>query len=306
MRWARVALVVTAAGSGACAKSPSSCVGTCPPTDGSVSVEDATRGAERDASDGVLRDLLAVERLQEPPAVCGDGLLRGAEECDDGNLASDDGCSADCKLEQELCPFSTAKAFCDVRLAVCGDGVLSGVEACDDGNAASGDGCAADCTTVEVGWHCRVPGRRCVPICGDQLLSGGETCDDGNSVDGDGCSSTCLLESGAAVCGDGLISGAEECDAGGAVSDDDYNGCTKACLFGARCGDGQVDPPFEDCDLGPDNGAVYGPGCTRACQVPPACGDGKIDSLFGEECDSGPTTGMLGDHCAAFCVLVIP
>src|SRR5205814_282616 len=171
LRWARVALVVTAAGSGACAKSPSSCVGTCPPTDGSVSVEDATRGAERDASDGVLRDLLAVERIEEPPAVCGDGLLRGAEECDDGNLASDDGCSADCKLEQKPCPFSTAKAFCDVRSAVCGDGVLSSVEACDDGNAASGDGCAADCTTVEVGWHCRVPGRRCVPICGDQLRS---------------------------------------------------------------------------------------------------------------------------------------
>ncbi len=30
------------------------------------------------------------------PAVCGDGMLAGAEACDDGNTEGGDGCSADC------------------------------------------------------------------------------------------------------------------------------------------------------------------------------------------------------------------
>jgi cysteine-rich repeat protein len=34
-----------------------------------------------------------------PPAGCGDGVATAAEECDDGNAVSGDGCSASCKLE---------------------------------------------------------------------------------------------------------------------------------------------------------------------------------------------------------------
>jgi cysteine-rich repeat protein len=32
-------------------------------------------------------------------SLCGDGILNGGEECDDGNLANDDGCASDCTLE---------------------------------------------------------------------------------------------------------------------------------------------------------------------------------------------------------------
>lgn len=35
-----------------------------------------------------------------PPSVCGDGVLQGAEECDDGNLTPGDGCDASCRLDQ--------------------------------------------------------------------------------------------------------------------------------------------------------------------------------------------------------------
>ena len=35
----------------------------------------------------------------EPPAVCGDGLPSGTETCDDGNMASFDGCSSECTIE---------------------------------------------------------------------------------------------------------------------------------------------------------------------------------------------------------------
>src|SRR6185369_16571819 len=33
------------------------------------------------------------------PAVCGNGIQESGEECDDGNVASQDGCSATCTLE---------------------------------------------------------------------------------------------------------------------------------------------------------------------------------------------------------------
>ncbi len=58
--------------------------------------------------------------------LCGNGMVDGAEECDDGNRTADDGCSATCALE-------------------CGDGVVGGAEECDDGNRVSMDGCDAMC-----------------------------------------------------------------------------------------------------------------------------------------------------------------
>ncbi len=79
-------------------------------------------GASGDAGTGEL-----------PPemAVCGDGFVQGAEECDDGiNDGSYGGCNADC----------TAAAYC-------GDGTLNGAdEVCDDGDVDSSDGCLANCS----------------------------------------------------------------------------------------------------------------------------------------------------------------
>lgn len=60
--------------------------------------------------------------------VCGDGTVELAEECDDGNLATGDGCDALCQREP-----------------VCGDGFVDAPETCDDGNLVEGDGCDALC-----------------------------------------------------------------------------------------------------------------------------------------------------------------
>ena len=70
------------------------------------------------------------------PAVCGDGTREVPEECDDGNLINDDGCSSQCTIESNG--------------VICGDGVrLAPVDApigfdeqCDDGNLNAGDGCS--------------------------------------------------------------------------------------------------------------------------------------------------------------------
>jgi cysteine-rich repeat protein len=79
----------------------------------------------------------------EPCSICGDGLVRGAEQCDDGNLEDGDGCSGTCGLEQGwTCP--NPGQLCE---PICGDDLVRGSEECDDGNLVDGDGCSATCTS---------------------------------------------------------------------------------------------------------------------------------------------------------------
>jgi cysteine-rich repeat protein len=70
---------------------------------------------------------------------CGNEVVEGIEECDDGNTDAGDGCAADCTTE--------------LVEGVCGDGTLNTGEECDDENTEAGDGCATDCT-VEDGFTC--------------------------------------------------------------------------------------------------------------------------------------------------------
>ncbi|MFC1647552.1 DUF4215 domain-containing protein [Patescibacteria group bacterium] len=148
------------------------------------------------------------------PAVCGDGVTEGTEECDGGT-----DCEADCTLI--------------VTAPECGNGIEEDGEDCDDGNIVDGDGCSATCVTEQP----------VTPECGNGIEEDGEDCDDGNTVDGDGCSSTCqteAAESDADVCGDGVINAGEECDTedlGGETcsSVGDYTGgllkCNANCEF---------------------------------------------------------------------------
>jgi len=67
-----------------------------------------------------------------PPSFCrdcGNSKLELIEQCDDGNTAGGDGCSADCLWEE------------------CGNGIIDINEECDDGNDNDGDGCSFSCTT---------------------------------------------------------------------------------------------------------------------------------------------------------------
>ncbi|HWO21034.1 MAG TPA: DUF4215 domain-containing protein, partial [Kofleriaceae bacterium] len=69
-----------------------------------------------------------VVRVGYTPVPCGNGFVEFGEQCDDGNTAAGDGCSATCQIE-----------------VVCGDGLIAPSEQCDDGNATGGDGCSATC-----------------------------------------------------------------------------------------------------------------------------------------------------------------
>jgi cysteine-rich repeat protein len=258
-----------------------------------------------------LRDALPIEFFKEH--ACGDGVLDPGEQCDDGNNSSGDGCTALCQI---VCGWTCtcvpgAPCWCVpggtcIIGGICGDGLLGANEVCDDSNAMAGDGCSADCQTVEPGWRCPVPGRRCVPVCGDGIVVVPESCDDGNTVAGDGCSATCSAEPTTNRCGDGVVEGSEACDDGAANSDGAYgDGCTTQCQFPAYCGDGIVNGP-EECDLGVrQNTSLYGnpDGCTPGCTRPHFCGDGIVDYSNGENCDLGAANGQ--SYCTTNCKILI-
>ena len=85
-------------------------------------------------------------------AVCGDGLRRFNETCDDRNDESGDGCSASCSQEcGYICQNENLQYDSDTCETTCGDSIRVGDEDCDDGNSINSDGCSKLCT-IEVGY----------------------------------------------------------------------------------------------------------------------------------------------------------
>ncbi len=89
-------------------------------------------------------------------AGCGNGVTETGELCDDGNVRSDDGCSADCRSDE-----------------TCGNGVVDHDEQCDCGvEGAVSVACLGPNSTV--GGLCRLD---CALHCGDGLIAATEACD---------------------------------------------------------------------------------------------------------------------------------
>ncbi|HVW29868.1 MAG TPA: DUF4215 domain-containing protein [Polyangiaceae bacterium] len=266
--------------------------------------------------------------MQAPPNVCGDAIISGSEECDDGGTVSGDGCSSACKVEAGwTCP--KAGSPCQ-KTAYCGNGIvdISIGEQCDDGNTKGSDGCSPLCQ-IEAGFACPTPGQPCVSTvkCGDGKIGGTEQCDDGNKTPGDGCNASCALETGwicpvagarciAKQCGDGVLAGTEQCDDGNTKSND---GCSSTCQLeqgfactvaspsvchATVCGDGKKEG-FEQCD---DKNLIPYDGCSPYCTIEPKCSSGQCTAVCGdgfkfpqEACDDGNTTN--GDGCSSTCTI---
>ena len=234
--------------------------------------------------DGGTRTSLCVARA------CGDGIVAGDEECDDGVDAgtkrpvSGDGCSDRCRREPGYhCPATGGACALDV----CGDGVVTGDERCDEGAGDDGGnhktpGCL-NCQ-IQKGWECLTPGAACTQtaVCGDGKLQGSEECDEGPDHTTAGCVE-CQIQNGwrcpdgagspciQGSCGDGILDKGEACDDGNSVAGD---GCSPIC---------EVEPIFE---------------CTGVtCR--PTCGDGLTLKEAGEECDDGNL--IAGDGCSPSC-----
>ena len=97
--------------------------------------------AERENHDGSTPDLYVSDHPEEPViAVCGNAIVEGSEECDDGNIDECDGCSSLCRWERamqadsapgartagpvpcQLCPFTIELWF---RVDRAGEGLFS-------------------------------------------------------------------------------------------------------------------------------------------------------------------------------------
>ncbi|MGM0597508.1 MAG: LamG-like jellyroll fold domain-containing protein [Myxococcota bacterium] len=90
---------------------------------------------------------------------CGNNIVEGDEECDDGNRHSNDGCSADCQLEYtcgdgiveytEVCDTTNL----DGKTCV-SEGYLQGELLCTDNCTIDAESCTSDATgTALVGWY---------------------------------------------------------------------------------------------------------------------------------------------------------
>jgi len=244
-------------GDGICAN-----VDNCP-LDNNPSQTDANGNGQGDACEGV---------------VCGNSLLQGAEECDDGNIAGGDGCSAICTLEvtdtdgdgvddDADCAPTDASIF-PGAVEVC-DSVDNNCNSLvDEGFDADGDGfttCAGDCNDSDDGTF---PGatEECDGLDND---CDGAVPTDETDDDGDGqaeCDGDCDDADAANFAGN-----AEVCDGG----DNDCNGQDDVLGFDNsetdNDGDGQAECDG-DCDDADDANFL---GNAEAC-------DGQDNNCLGD------------------------
>lgn len=230
-------------------------------------------GAEDDADDASDAESECAERDDGAPCgaerhcikevclfnTCGDGVVAGNEECDDGNEVAGDECNPACRST----PIT------------CGNAHVEAGEECDDGNERDDDACSNGCTINRCGNMRRDPGEECDRLqpddmyctsdckrsaCRNGRLDPGEECDDGNAVNNDGCTNDCKK----LRCGDGNVDAVlmEECDDGNQVDDDK---CSNACTRN-ECGNKRLDPG-EVCDNGASDSPAppEGSTCNKLC-----------------------------------------
>ena len=178
-----------------------------------------------------------INHQEEPPPLCGNGVVDEGEECDQGASNHRDESAEDGSNNQD---FVTCRSNC--QLARCGDGIRDIEEFCDDGNNID-----EPCSYGEV--SCQICNRDCALVfgqetsyCGDGIIDSRELCDDGNNQAGDGCNPQCLPER--LSCGNGVIDLGEDCDDG---NYNDGDGCDFECK--SECGNGALDLG-EVCDEG--------------------------------------------------------
>mgnify|MGYP002778038546 CR=1 FL=1 len=199
---------------GSASETATDSVGTMGGTD-SVGTTSQDTDADTDGSGG---STMAITTGPNPE--CGNGVVEGMEECDDGNQTPNDGCEPGC-----------------VNSPVCGNGEVEVGEVCDDGNTEDGDECSADCQTATM-----------PQVCGNGTVEDPEQCDDGNQADGDGCQNDCTITP--PECGNGVVEMGEQCDDGNDVNGGQNDFCKNDCtsFIPPQC---QAPSMYDTCDNTP-------------------------------------------------------
>ncbi len=231
--------------------------------------------------------------------VCGDMMVVGDEQCDDGNTNLCDACVNCLTVTPVICVPSDQclTSVCDPVSGMCSESPVADGTSCNDENACTlSDSCQSGtcvgrnsvvCTPSD---QCHEAGT-CDPstgLCSHPEAPDGTICADGNSCTyNDACSEGACMGA-PPMCGNFILECGEDCDDGGSglVGCDE---CDDNCMTipPAVCGNGILECP-EECD---DGNASNCDDCTTDClsQVPPVCDNGNFcDGV--ETCD--PVTGM--------------
>ena len=101
---------------------------------------------------------LQINTYLSDPSMCGDGILAPDEQCDDGNVVNDDGCTSSCNLEQRwMCKGHIREQADEVV-------VLGGPQRCKE-KCNTDDPCK-DCTTFWSGFgNCAAYGKTSADAC---------------------------------------------------------------------------------------------------------------------------------------------
>ncbi|CAD8162177.1 unnamed protein product [Paramecium octaurelia] len=221
--------------------------------------------------------------------ICGDKIVVGDEECDDGNNYPFDGCF-NCRYQcEEHCDncvygYCISKNFKQKAIQIQGDSVeykfaynfldsiqLSCIFQCDI--------CINNlCLQCSYGYYLNTINNLCETFCGDSIQQGNEQCDDGNTDNYDGCSLCELIQY-------------DKCDKGLDIEKYHctycYQGKCLKCIDGflldgdiciSVCGDGLLNLMEEECDV------QAGDGC-RDCKIQDGYVCGKLDFSICQTCD---------------------
>ena len=241
--------------------------------------------------------------------VCGNKVVDGHEDCDDGNSVNGDGCENDCTF-------------------TCTAGVATGDLKCDHNPCNGATTCGADhlchpgaplpngaaCGTGKI---CNA-GACADAVCGDKIITAPEECDDGNTTPGDGCDAckfSCVSADAARNCtptdackGKGTCNDTTHvCAPGTPLADGAACGSGQVCKGGtcipATCGDGIVEQG-EDCDFAAANGA--GSGCEVTCKF--SCTKQPESCVTQDLCagTSACTSVTVSGHAGQKCVVGTP
>ena len=287
------------------------------------------------AAESVAFVLLVSVFPAEAAALVGDGVIDGAEECDDTNMAAGDGCDDLGQVEPGFICVDEPSTCC-VQVHTEGDRTFY---YCDppfgipQANAASlcsdADGTLAQVTNATINAGVTPGSGGAVWVDGDDIAvegewrytddtlvtyfnweptepdgATGENCihilDDGFFRDvGCGIPLDFVCEVvGGAVCGDRATTGDEECDDGNVSNQD---ACLNNCLD-ASCGDGFRWRDMEECD---DGNTVDGDACDADCtkpDLPPAPREGGDKKSGGCSLD---TSAQRADPFAILAVLAL-
>ncbi|CAK61926.1 unnamed protein product (macronuclear) [Paramecium tetraurelia] len=226
--------------------------------------------------------------LNQCSPICGNGIIQGYEECDDGNGTSNDSCY-NCKFQCSLgclkCKFGECLQWSDSYnldqyntiskiqdcshaqgyyfdyllnecLSICGDGIITLKEECDDGNTLLNDGC----------YNCQLI---CSDNCLDCQFGKCYQCNQGYKIKQFKCISDC---------GDQITNIDETCDDGNNIRFDGCHQCQSSCQL--QCMDCQN---------------FYCIKCLQGWNLingkcEEQCGDGQVALMSNEQCDDPTNT----------------